>query len=143
MNILDQYQTDRLKASDIPVGREFTVILERVVLEKLDDDEPEKPVCHFSNAKKSLPLNKTNALQIAEAYGPETTAWHGRPIILYRAKTMFGGKMVDCIRCRVPAQSEQPQQRTPNQQTKNPPSDNASPMQPAGPDPDQVDDIPF
>jgi len=106
MNILDQYQTDRLKASDIPPGREFAVIVEKVVLETLDDDEPAKPVVHFSNAKKSLPLNKTNALQIAECYGPETEAWSGRPIVLYRAKTMFGGKMVDCIRCRVPVAGE-------------------------------------
>lgn len=139
MNILDQYQTDRLKASDVPAGREFTVIVERVLLEKLDDDEPEKPVCHFSNAKKSLPLNKTNALQIAEAYGPETEAWSGRPIVLYRAKTMFGGKMVDCIRCRVPLQGEhqaaQPNQQPPAEPPTYPSTD-PGPHQPG-------DDIPF
>ena len=138
MNILDQFQTDRLKASDIPPGREFTVIVEKVVLESLDEGEPDKPVCHFSNAKKSLPLNKTNALQIAEAYGPETDAWPGRPIVLYKARTMFGGKMVDCIRCRVPGDSNAPDHPSHHSPDPNPETNS---LDPAASQPG--DNIPF
>ena len=47
-------------------------------------------------------LNKTNAGLLAAALGDETDHWRGKQVELYPDRTMFSGRMVECIRVRVP-----------------------------------------
>lgn len=44
-----------------------------------------------------LPLNRTNAIILAEAFGDETETWNGKEIKLYKVKRAFQGKLVDAI----------------------------------------------
>ena len=63
-----------------------------------------KPVLSLTGIKYGLPLNKTNAQTLAQAFGGETDAWQGKTIELYPTKVDFQGKQVDAIRVRIPAQ---------------------------------------
>ena len=53
-------------------------------------------------AKKGLILNMTNYDAIADGYGEETNNWSNKKIVLYGDKTRFGGKIVDCVRVKLP-----------------------------------------
>lgn len=95
-----------LKASDL-VGKPITVTIERAPLETLKNPEGReqaKTVLYFSGARKALPLNLTNWDACAEICGADTDDWPGHQIELYPTKTQMGGKMVDCVRIRPPAQ---------------------------------------
>lgn len=102
MDINDVYQSgaEYLKAADLQ-GRDAVVTIETVQPEDLREEK--KLVCYFQKREKALVLNKTNALVIADAYGPETDAWIGRQITLYPTTTFFDGRNVPCIRVRIPA----------------------------------------
>jgi hypothetical protein len=122
MRISDAFPSKHLKASDLQ-GRRVTVVMSRVDLEKLGDDQ--KPVLYFRGKDKGLVLNKTNSNMIADTYGDDTTAWTGRPIEIYPARVEFQGKIVDGLRVSVPQQHTQaplashetapPMQRAPQQ----------------------------
>jgi hypothetical protein len=66
-------------------------------------DGETKPVLYFVGKKKGLVLNKTNATKLSAAYGDETDEWAGKDVILYPDQATFQGRVVDCIRVRVPA----------------------------------------
>ena len=59
-----------------------------------------KVVVYFKGKDKGLPLNKTNANNIALAYGMETDRWLDKEIILFTAVVDFQGKSVEAIRVR-------------------------------------------
>lgn len=65
-------------------------------------DMESKGVLYFQSAEKGLVLNSTNAYTIGEAYGFETDLWTGKSIELYPTTTEYQGKMVDCLRVRIP-----------------------------------------
>lgn len=44
-----------------------------------------------------LPLNRTNALILAQEFGDDTENWVGKDIILQKVKRNFQGKLVDAI----------------------------------------------
>lgn len=75
-----------------------------VEVEKVGKDE--KWVMYFKGEDKSLPLNKTNALEIAETLGDDSDDWDGKYIRVYRDMTMFAGSKVPCIRVSVPSEEE-------------------------------------
>ena len=114
MNIDAAHPSKYIKSAELQ-GREFAVVMDRVVLEKLEEDgaAKNKPVLYFTNAQKGLVLNFINSNTIKEAYGAETDDWHGKKIILYTTKVQFGGKMVDGLRVRIPTNVKpaQPQRR--------------------------------
>lgn len=89
-----------LKAQDLQ-GRTIPVTIADCRMEDLGGEE--KPVLYFEGKERGLVLNKTNASLLVDAYGDETSQWHGRPIELYPARVQFQGRMVDAIRVRVPA----------------------------------------
>ncbi len=61
----------------------------------------EKLVLYTEELDKGLPLNKTNALEIAELLGlDDSDDWGGHKICLFRGKTEFQGKRTDCVRVR-------------------------------------------
>jgi len=59
----------------------------------------QKIVLELSDGKESysLPLNRTNAIILAEAFGEETNDWIGKEIILQKVKRAFQGRLVDAI----------------------------------------------
>jgi hypothetical protein len=100
MNIASAFPSKYLRAADL--GGRKTFVIESVAVEDLGDEEF-KPVVHFEGGKAWV-LNKTNATTLIEGFGSsESEDWIGKPVILFEAKTDFGGKRVPCIRCEVPA----------------------------------------
>ena len=66
------------------------------------DGSDRKPVLYFERKEKGLVMNKTNSTVIASSYGDDTDAWRGKPVVLYPTQTQFQGKLVPCIRVRIP-----------------------------------------
>jgi hypothetical protein len=71
-------------------------------------EEQQKIVLHFAGTKKTLPLNMTNFDAVADVCDEDTDHWPGKKIELYPSTTQMGGKTVECIRVRSPAQRELP-----------------------------------
>ncbi|WP_063995458.1 hypothetical protein [Bradyrhizobium sp.] len=96
-----------LKCSDLN-GHPCTPEIDHASFETLkgtDGKETQKMVLYFKNAKKALPLNATNYDSITAIVGnDDTESWPGHKIELYPDKTRMGGKLVDCVRVRAPAQ---------------------------------------
>jgi hypothetical protein len=107
MNIGAAFPSKYLKASDIPDGQRISVVLDRVEIENPagnGDPDDNKPVLYFVGKQKGMVLNKTNSNTIAAALGSETESWHGKTIQLYASETSFDGRMVACVRVKVPPQ---------------------------------------
>lgn len=118
MRIDAAYPSKYLKTADLQ-GRAVRVTIERFEIEEVGDGD-RKPCLYFAGKDRGIVLNRTNADTVSAAYGEETDDWIGQALELYPDKTRFAGKMVDCIRVRVPrqatAQTIQPQ-RAPNGHT--------------------------
>lgn len=93
-----------LKTADLN-GKPAVVNIAGVAMEMVGQgrDAEEKAVLSFANREKTLVLNSSNSNTIGEAFGWETDGWKGRQVELYPTTTDFAGKIVDCIRIRVPA----------------------------------------
>jgi len=98
MDINQLYPSDYLKAADLQ-GRDVTVTIERIEVVTMTDGQP-KPCVYFKGKQKGLLLNKTNAMNIASLYGPNTDGWVGQPIVLGTSWVDFQGKSVEAIRVR-------------------------------------------
>lgn len=132
MNINEVFPSKYLKAEDLQ-GREITVTIANVIVEKIGQGEDRKPVAYFQGKEKGVALNKTNSTNIAAAFGPETDAWIGAKVILYPAWVDYQGKSVQAIRIRPAFDAPQRQAPTPPQ-----PSGGYG-----GSHPDLNDDVPF
>lgn len=99
MKISAAFPSNYLKASDLQ-DRNIMVKIDRVEMETIGDDS--KPVLYFIGKEKGMVLNKTNATNISNVYGDDTTDWHGQEIVLFPAMVDFQGKSVEAIRVRAP-----------------------------------------
>ena len=106
MKINQAFPSKYIKAADLG-GKEFTLAIAKVQIEDVggQGSEEYKPVLYFDGRTKGVVLNRTNATAIANRYGDDTDDWTGKDVIIYPDTVMFQGKMVDCIRMRVPAQA--------------------------------------
>ena len=76
-----------------------------------DDTKERKVVIHSTdfpmlpdNTHKMFILNKSNWINIEDAYGPDTDTWIGQRIELYvDPSIMYGGKRVGGVRVRIPS----------------------------------------
>lgn len=103
MRVELMFPSKYLCGADLIEHGEVALTIQRVSMEDLqtrDGGKERKPVVKFERAKKMLVLNKTNAMQIAELYGPETDGWAGKRVTLYAARVSAFGKMVDAVRVR-------------------------------------------
>lgn len=99
MRVSDHYANNFLRADDFDArGRELTI--QSVEVETVGKED--KPVVHFVGEDKTLPLNKTNALEIAEIHGDEMDEWTGKKIRIYQTKTEYNGRRVPCMRVSEP-----------------------------------------
>lgn len=99
MDINAAFPSDFIKASDLQ-GRPAIVAISHVQMERVGDDE--KPCAYFQGKQKGLILNKTNAREIGNMYGPETSNWTGQQVEIYPTETDYQGKRVACVRVRRP-----------------------------------------
>ena len=100
MNIDQAFPSKYLRAADI-LGQEVPVSISHVTAEQMADGQT-KPVLFFQGKEKGVVLNRINAATIGGAYGPETTAWAGFPVVLFTQKVQGPNGIVDGIRIRVP-----------------------------------------
>lgn len=97
MNVNDVFPSKYLKAADLN-NREVQVTISGVEMEDLNGEQ--KAIVYFQNKQKGVVLNKTNATNIAGAYGDDTDSWIGQPVVLFSVWTDFQGKSVQAIRIR-------------------------------------------
>jgi len=143
MNINEAFPSNFLKAADLN-GAQPTVTISHIKTEEIGEDR--KMVLYFVGKEKGVVLNKTNATNIAAAYGPETDDWTGQKVTLFSSWVDFQGKSVEAIRIRkadAPRQqaSVQQQPQVPTQQAQEPRQQQAPRFDPVGAD--FADDIPF
>lgn len=108
MLLNDVFPSKYVKAADLK-GREITVVIANVEVEKIGDDR--KMVVYFQGKEKGLVTNKTNANRIALLYGEDTDEWHGKEIVLGTDFVDFQGKSVEAIRVKPPAKRAAPASR--------------------------------
>lgn len=98
-NINEIYQSEFLRADQLG-GQPRRAVIEATTVEVLGQGEQaqQKVVLKFKGAKQRLPLNKTNAMTLSDAWGPNSDNWIGRKIELRPEKVLYAGKMVDSIR---------------------------------------------
>jgi len=125
-NVNNMFPSKWLRASDLQ-GKEPTVTIERMTMEDVEQGKDAQPVLHFAGKDKGLVLNKTNAMNVATIYGPETDAWIGKNIQLFTTFVDFQGRSVEAIRVKPVQPSSAPAPVAP---------------EPAGPH-DPLDEIPF
>ena len=105
MKMSELFPSKFLKAADLQ-GRTMRATIERIDVEDLSgEDKPgeTKPVVTFKGRKKQLVLNKTNGMTLAQALGDDTDAWIGKEIEVFPAQTSMQGRIVDCLRVKMPA----------------------------------------
>ncbi len=108
MKFSEMFPSKFLKAADLN-GNAVKVIIERVELQDVvgqGKEQDYKPVLFFQGKQKGLVLNKTNGQVIAETYGEDTDDWKAKEVEVFPDKTPFQGKIVDCIRVRIPVSPE-------------------------------------
>ena len=103
MKMSDMFPSKYLRAADIPAGREVPLTIQSLDMVAIEGEDELKPCLYFRNAKKGLIMNKTNGLVLAEGFGDDTDRWPGRVVAVYATTTQFGGKLVPCVRLRIPA----------------------------------------
>ena len=104
MDIFDSFPSKYLKAADLN-GRPLRATISDVEVQNVggqNKEEDYKPVLYLRNEKKGIVLNKTNATILGESLGRETDGWTGKEVEAYPDKTTFQGKLVACLRLRVP-----------------------------------------
>lgn len=110
MNINNAFPSKYLKSGDLPENGDLALTIKEVSLETVgqDADAEQKPIVYFDETDKGMVLNKTNALTIANLYGPETSGWTGKRIALFATEVDFAGKQTLAIRVRLRAPAAPP-----------------------------------
>lgn len=90
-----------ISAVEIAEGKTRTVKIAKVeVLPVEDENGNARPrlVVSIEGSDRAWIVNRTNAELIAAMFGSETTAWHGKRVVIARESVRFGGQTVDGIR---------------------------------------------
>jgi hypothetical protein len=134
MNINEAFPSKYLKAPDLAGGMP-TVTISHVAVEEVGEGE-RKPCIYFVGKEKGVVLNKTNATNISDIYGPDTDDWTGKKVTLFTAWVDFNGRSVESIRIRKPDAARQQPAQAPAQEQAPPRFDSDPGFQPD-------EDIPF
>jgi hypothetical protein len=95
----DIYGSRFLAATDLKGP--ITVTVDRIEYEQFTrPGEPTrtKAVAYFKGGKKGMVINKTNAANLAAAFGKPFTGWVGKRVMLRVEQTMFAGKPTHGLR---------------------------------------------
>jgi hypothetical protein len=102
-NIDELFPSNYLTGEEIKDKGHIPVVIDRVVREDIGDDE-QKPVIYFRGARKGLVLNRTNANEIATAYGRDYSLWPGKRIeVFFDPRVEYKGRRTGGVRVDVPA----------------------------------------
>jgi hypothetical protein len=102
MKISESFPARFFKTDDVPSEVEVTITeCKKEDVTGSNDPADKKPVLYFSDKKRGLVLNRTNAGILAEAFGDESDNWQGQRVTLYPTTTLYMGKNVPCVRIRV------------------------------------------
>ena len=85
-----QHFYDEVARGNFWVGKE--------IFDRPDGRSEAKVLLHFKAFRKPLPCNKTNALNLASAYGKNPADWVGKPVLVKTEPTSFGGKPTKGVR---------------------------------------------
>ena len=99
MKVSEAFPSKYLSANDIPEDN-IRLIMDHVETTELEGKQ--KLVLFFKRAKKGMILNKTNASNIAAAYGDDTDDWLEKELVLFTTWVDYQGKSVEAIRVRAP-----------------------------------------
>jgi hypothetical protein len=123
----DLFPSKYLKAADLN-GRAHVVQIDRAPTETFGkgNDQEQKTVLYFrDNDQKPLPLNMTNWDAVSSTTGEDDTVnWRGHYIEVYPDTTRMQGKLVDCVRIRVPQQKDLQLKPKPGPKPNGPGTDN-------------------
>lgn len=108
MDINSSFPSNYLKAADLQ-NKTVKLTIRTVIEEKMGSDI--RPVLYFQGKDKGMVLNKTNAMTIAQMFGPETDNWNGGTIEVFPAFVDYQGKQVQGLRVRMPVQQQAPAAR--------------------------------
>ena len=97
--VSDAFPSNYLKAADLQ-NRTVKLKIDKVIFEEVGQEKDKKPVVYFTDVKKGLVLNKTNATTIGSVHGQELEGWTGKEIELFEQTVPFQGQNVAAIRCR-------------------------------------------
>jgi hypothetical protein len=103
--------TKFFRASDKEDGWSKVVTVECVRMETFTNDgkESKKPVAYFKRIRSGLVVGPVIWSQICEATGEEDSdGWIDKQLELFKDRTSFAGRMVDCVRVRKPNGSVTP-----------------------------------
>ena len=104
------YAGNFLKADDL-AGKSYAATIaavERVEIPEQDGTVRPKAALTLQAWPAKLLLNKTNFEAIAAVYGRQSIGWIGKPLEVFPDTVLFGGRMVPCIRVRVPRPAAPP-----------------------------------
>ena len=99
------YAGNYLKADDL-AGKAYPAVIaavERVEIPEQDGSVRPKAALVLQGWPAKLLLNKTNFETLAAAYGRQSAGWLGKPLEVFPATALFGGRTVPAIRVRIPA----------------------------------------
>jgi hypothetical protein len=103
MRKADALPSKYIRATDIG-SREWPLTIVQTRMEKVGQDDT-KPVMRFKEVSSGLVLNGVNWDTLAAAYGEDSDAWNGKPVVLYAAETTMKGKPTLGTRVRIPESS--------------------------------------
>ena len=103
----DAFPSNYLKAADLN-NRTIKLKMEKVIFEEIGQEKDKKPVIYFTDVKKGLVLNKTNATTIGAVHGQEFEGWTGKEIELFEMMVLFQGQNVPAIRVRAAPEEPAP-----------------------------------
>jgi hypothetical protein len=102
--VSETYAGTYLNASELlPLRKRRIGVVHGASVEAVGNDQDNKIVLELVSSKgepwpKSVILNKTNAMQMAAAFGDDTDQWPGKTIEVWAENVMFQGKFVPGIR---------------------------------------------
>ena len=94
----DMYGTKFLGPDDVKPTRTVIDAVGKEIFDRPDGRSEAKLLLHFRDFRKPLPCNKTNAHNLASAYGKNPTDWVGKPVLVKTEPTSFGGKPTKGVR---------------------------------------------
>jgi len=102
VNVNNVFPTKYVKAQD--VNGQVQVIIRSAVMEQLGDEH--KLVVYFEGHEKGMVLNKTNANNLSNLYGPESDGWIGKAMMLVSTFVDFQGQSTPALRLHPPQQQQ-------------------------------------
>lgn len=95
-------QSKYFKADDLKKDVKLRI---RMVTEELvgnGSKQEKKLVVWFTNSTKGLVLNKVNNRALRGPFGDDVAGWEGKLIVLFPTETEMQGRLVPCLRVRIP-----------------------------------------